>query len=192
MKPLVLASASQYRRQLLQKLNLEFITCPANIDESPLPSESAGKQAVRLAQNKAEALKQTYPHHLIIGSDQVAVHNGRRLSKPGNRENCIRQLSAQSGHSIAYYTGLCVLDSSNQKRFTELDTTTVLFRTLSQAQIKTYVDQEKPYECAGGFRSEGLGIALFQSICSEDPNALIGLPLIKLIEILKKFEVHIL
>lgn len=187
MPPIVLASSSQYRCKLLKKLQIEFTTQHSNIDERPLSGESPADLALRLAAAKAEAVAANYDHHLIIGSDQVATVGLTLLSKPGNRENAIRQLEAQSGQIVRFFTGLCVLDSHSGRRLTDLDICEVHFRTLDNQQIQRYVDIEQPYDCAGGFKSEGYGIALFRKIVGEDPNALIGLPLIKLIALLDQF-----
>ncbi|WP_305907213.1 Maf family protein [Methylomarinum sp. Ch1-1] len=192
MKKLVLASRSPYRSELLQKLKIAFLTCSSDIDESAKPSESGEQLAIRLAIAKAEAVAKKHPNHLIIGSDQVAVHRHKQLCKPGNRENALRQLTEQSGHAVKFHTGLCVLDSASGKYLTALDTCTVYFKKLSVNQIQHYIDREQPYDCAGSFKSEGLGIALFEKIDSEDPNALIGLPLIKLVNLLEQFDYPVL
>ena len=192
MKKLVLASGSPYRRDLLQKLRLNFLTCSPEIDESAKFAESGGNLAVRLAIEKAEAAAEQYHNHLIIGSDQVAMHRDKQLCKPGNRENAIRQLTEQSGHAVMFHTGLCVLDSASRKYLTALDTCTVYFKQLSARQIEHYVDLEQPYQCAGSFKSEGLGIALFHKIEGDDPNSLIGLPLIKLTSLLEQFDCTVL
>lgn len=187
MKKLVLASSSIYRQQLLQKLHLKFITCPAEIDESAHALESGEQLAVRLAITKAKSVAEHYGEHIIIASDQVAMHEGRQLRKPGDRDTAIQQLSRQSGHQVKFHTGLCVMDSANDHYLTALDTCTVYFRQLGSEQIRHYVDLEQPYDCAGSFKSEGLGIALFEKIEGDDPNALIGLPLIKLVSLLAQF-----
>lgn len=191
-RPIVLASGSQYRKQLLQQLRLDFSSAAADIDESPKPGEDPKTLVLRLSLAKASALKNRYPNHLIIGSDQTAFCNDRQLSKPGNKANCIAQLKACSGNSIDFYTGLCVMDSSQDSYYEALDITTVYFKNLGEQQIARYVEQEQPLDCAGGFKVEGLGIALFERIDSQDPNALIGLPLIKLTELLDRFGVEVL
>ncbi len=192
MNHIVLASGSRYRSQLLKRLNLTFISCSPDIDESRLLNEPAGNMAIRLAIKKAKALLPRFPQHIIIGSDQVAIANGKQLCKPGNRENAIKQLTEQSGHAVTFHTGLCILDSAKQQYLTDLDISTVYFKQLTEAQIRHYIDLEKPYNCAGSFKSEGLGIALFEKIQSDDPNALIGLPLIKLINLLNEFNIHVI
>ncbi|MGZ4960180.1 MAG: Maf family protein [Methylomonas sp.] len=192
MLPIVLASGSSYRAELLRKLHLDFISCSSNIDESPHDGESAAEQAVRLSEAKACALSADYPQHLIIGSDQVAVCGSQFLNKPGNREQAIRQLKAQSGQTVWFYTGIAVLDSASGRCLSDIDICSVHFKALSDKQIESYVDLEQPFDCAGSFKSEGLGIALFSRIEGGDPNALIGLPLIKLIALLEKFGATIL
>ena len=194
MKPynLVLASSSKYRQNLLAKLNLEFSAVSPDIDETPLPNEMPEQTSRRLSELKARALQNQFPDHLIIGSDQVAVINGRSIGKPGNKDNAIKQLTAASGHFITFFTSVCVLNSGSGQAITETDRCTVFFKALTAEQIERYVDIEQPYDCAGGFKSEGLGIALFDRIQGDDPNALIGLPLIKLLGILKKFKVQVI
>jgi len=187
----VLASGSNYRQALLKKLQLDFTAASPNIDESPLTGESPIEQALRLSQLKAGALMEKFPDHLIIGSDQVAIVDGRQLNKPGNRDNAIAQLKAASGNQVNFYTGVCVINSKTKQCLTDLDICTVFFKPLTLNQIEHYVDLERPYDCAGAFKSESLGIALFEKIQGDDPNALIGLPLIKLIALLAQFDVHL-
>lgn len=191
MQALVLASGSTYRSEILKKLHLEFITCSSAIDESPKPDEPADALSIRLATAKAQAIAINYPNHLIIGSDQVAVCKERLLGKPGNRENAIQQLKAQSGQKVTFFTGICVLNSATDQFLTDLDVCNVYFRELSERQIQHYLDIDQPFDCAGSFKSEGYGISLFNKIEVEDPNALIGLPLIKLIELLARFGLRI-
>ncbi len=192
MTNIVLASGSHYRSQLLQKLNINFVTCSPDIDESSFPNESAANLAIRLAIKKVDALSTRFPQHIIIGSDQVAIAAGKQLCKPGNRENAIKQLTEQSGRAVTFHTGLCVLHSAQQQYLTDLDISTVYFKQLTEAQIRHYIELEKPYDCAGSFKSEGLGVALFEKIEGDDPNALIGLPLIKLVNLLNKFNIHVI
>lgn len=189
---LVLASGSHYRQSLLSKLNLEFSAVAPDIDETPLPGESPEQTSRRLSQAKASALQDRFPAHLIIGSDQVAVSNGRQLGKPGDKNNAINQLTAASGRSMTFFTSVSVLNSGTGQIITETDRCNVFFKPLSAKQIERYVDIEQPYDCAGGFKSEGLGIALFERIQTDDPNALIGLPLIKLLSILEQFNVRVI
>ena len=190
--PIILASGSKYRQTLLQKLAIDFETASPSIDESPKSQEPPAQLAVRLGQQKAQALKSRYPKHLIIGSDQVAYFDGCYLEKPGTRDRAIRQLHSVSGRQVEFFTSICVLNSTTGEYLSDLDTTTVLFKPLTSAQIESYLDRDEPYDCAGSFKAESLGIALFEKINSEDPNALIGLPLIKLIKLLAHFNVNIL
>jgi len=189
---LILASSSPYRKQLLEKLGLDFTCVSPNINEDRHNNETAQKLALRLAQQKAIALAEQYPQHIIIASDQVAILDNKQLCKPGSKENTILQLQQSSGKSIAFYTSLCVLNSATHSFKTDIDCCTVHFKSLSEAEIIRYVELEKPYDCAGGFKSEGLGIALFDRIEGDDPNSLIGLPLIKLIGLLKVFGISVL
>lgn len=184
MQKIVLASSSKYRRELLKKLQIDFIYDSSHIDESPQANESASALAIRLAIEKAAAVAEKYPNHLIIGSDQVATFGNILLGKPGNREKAFQQLQAQSGQKVSFFTGICVLNSASGHTFTDLDICKVYFRNLSDNQIQRYLTIEQAFDCAGSFMSEGYGITLFSKIEGEDPNALIGLPLIKLIKLL--------
>lgn len=190
--PLVLASSSVYRRQLLSKLGLPFECATPAVDESRQPGESPELLAGRLAESKARALAALFPAHLIIGSDQVACVDGRLLGKPGGRAGAIEQLQRAQGKPVRFYTGLYVFNSSEQRGLAGMDVTTVHFRPLHAHQIEAYVDREQPFDCAGGFKSESLGIALFERIDGDDPNALVGLPLIRLVSLLEQFGVEVL
>ncbi len=181
---LLLASSSPFRRQLLGKLGLDFIHQSPDIDESRQPEESPEALVRRLAREKAEALANQHPDTLIIGSDQVAVIDGRILGKPGSRENAIEQLLAASGRRVTFLTGLCLLNTATGRTQVACDPFHVQFRTLRQEQIERYVDSEQPLNCAGSFKSEGLGIVLFKALEGRDPNTLVGLPLILLTEFL--------
>ncbi len=192
MLPIVLASSSRYRAEILRKLHLDFISCSSNVDETPRHGESAAELAIRLSEAKANAIAPDYPKHLIIGSDQVAVCGPHFLNKPGNREQAIRQLKAQSGQIVRFYTAISVFNSASGHCLSDIDICSVHFKTLSDRQIEGYVDLEQPFDCAGSFKSEGLGIALFSRIEGDDPNALIGLPLIKLIALLEKLGINVL
>lgn len=192
MKKLILASGSAYRKQLLKKLRLDFDTCSPDIDESAKAGESGKALATRLAIEKARVAAKTHKDNLIIASDQVAMLGSLQLFKPNNRENAIRQLRTQAGHSVIFHTALCLLDSSNDRYLTALDSCIVHFKQLSQQQIERYIDLEKPFDCAGSFKSEGMGIVLFEKIECDDPNSLIGLPLIKLVELLRQFDYPVL
>lgn len=192
MRPLVLASGSPYRRELLQRLQLPFVWRSPDIDESPRPGETATALVQRLAAAKAGMLRHQFLQHLIIGSDQVAVLDGNIIGKPGNRETAIRQLQAVSGRSLTFYTGLCLLNSASNTLQVDCIPFTVHFRQLTQQQIESYVDREKPFDCAGSFKSEGLGICLFESTEGSDATSLVGLPLIRLRQMLEQAEVKVL
>jgi septum formation protein len=189
---LVLASTSPYRKALLERLKLQFDCARPDIDETPLENEAVEQMVVRLAEAKARAVARAYPDALIIGSDQSAVLNDYVLTKPGNRENAIRQLQAASGQRIVFQTGLCLLNTASGKAQTACVPFTVVFRKLTPRMIEQYLDKEQPYNCVGSFKSEGLGIALFERFEGDDPNALIGLPLIKLIAFLAEENLEIL
>ncbi|AZG73744.1 Maf family protein [Shewanella livingstonensis] len=193
---LVLASTSPFRQQLLQKLLLPFNCVNPDIDETPKKGETAVALVKRLAEQKALAganlIAQTSEPHLIIGSDQVALINGQIIGKPSTVENAMAQLSAASGQAITFYTGLAVFNSTNQQMLSCVEPFTVYFKHLSAAQIRYYIDTEQPLYCAGSFKCEGLGIALFERLEGDDPNTLIGLPLIKLIGLLAQHGVDVL
>jgi len=191
MQTLVLASGSNYRRDLLKKLHLDFVTHDSRIDESRMPNESADALASRLSIAKAIAAAKDFHNHLTIGSDQVAACEGQLLGKPGNYDNAFRQLKAQSGRKVVFYTGICVLDSATGHHLSDIDICTVNFRNLSDSQIRRYLEIDQPFDCAGSFKSEGYGISLFSKIEGEDPNALIGLPLIKLVNLLNQYGLRI-
>jgi len=186
---LVLASSSPYRRQLLARLGIPFDALDPAVDETPVPNESADDLVARLSLAKARAVRQRYPHAVIVGSDQVAVVGGQVadvvLGKPQDRCAAIKQLGLLSGRRIRFLTGICVIGPAGDAQV-ETEETRVRFRELSTAEIEAYVDREQPYGCAASFRSEGLGITLVESIDSHDPNALIGLPLIRLCRMLHR------
>ncbi|MEJ4043524.1 Maf family protein [Erwinia sp. SLM-02] len=186
MSQLVLASTSTYRSALLTKLQLPFITDAPEVDETRQENETAEQLVVRLAAAKAQALAGRYPEHLIIGSDQVCVVEGVVCGKPHTEENARAQLRAASGQSVVFYTGLALYDSRHQSLQTLCEPFTVDFRQLSETEIAHYVSRELPLNCAGSFKSEGLGITLFERLSGRDPNTLIGLPLIALCEMLRK------
>ena len=181
---LVLGSTSPFRKALLEKLHIDFECDSPDIDETPLPDESIEDMVVRLASAKAQAISARHPNSLIIGSDQSAVLNGEKLSKPGNFENAFKQLSRASGQKITFQTGLCLLNTSSGNIQSSCVPYTVVFKELSPDMIENYLRKEEPYNCAGSFKSEALGIALFERFEGTDPNALIGLPLIELINFL--------
>ncbi|MBV8783532.1 MAG: septum formation protein Maf [Gammaproteobacteria bacterium] len=174
---LILASTSPYRRELLERLGLSFEVLAPGVDESEQPQELPVDRALRLALAKAEAVARREPRALVIGSDQVAAAGGAVLGKPGSPAGCRAQLSALSGERARFFTG-CALLGPGGIRLTHVDTTTVRFRRLEAAEIERYVQREQPLGCAGSFKVESLGIALFESVESEDPTGLIGLPLI--------------
>ena len=181
---LILASTSPYRKALLERLQVDFACDSPDIDETALAGESVQDMVVRLAKFKAEAVAGKHPDALIIGSDQSAVLDGEILTKSGNFENAVKQLQKASGKRIVFQTGLCLLNTRTGHSQTACVPYTVVFKSLTQDKIEHYLKKEQPYNCAGSFKSEGLGIALFEKFEGEDPNALIGLPLIKLIEML--------
>lgn len=183
--PLVLASTSTYRRDLLARLQIPFEVAAPDADESPLAGESPANTAERLAEVKARAVGARYPNALIIGSDQVAYNAGTRFGKPGTRDKAAAQLRAMSGSSIVFHTGLCLLNTSTGTAQIRGITVEVGFRSLSEAEIQRYLDKEDALNCAGSAKSEGLGIALMRYLRGDDPNALIGLPLIALCDMLR-------
>jgi MAF protein len=182
---LILASTSPFRKALLERLQVSFQCASPEIDESPLEGESAAEMVVRLARQKAEAARNNHPDALIIGSDQSAVLDGEIVTKSGDFDNALRQLQKASGKRIIFQTGLCLLNAETGNMQTACVPYTVVFRKLTDQMIENYLKKEEPYNCAGSFKSEGLGIALFEKFEGEDPNALIGLPLIKLITMLE-------
>ena len=179
MNPLVLASTSPYRRGLLSRLGLPFtVECP-DVDETPAAGETPAALAARLAEAKARAVADRHPNAWVIGSDQVAELDGRPLGKPGTRDRAMAQLAAASGRTVAFHTALCVVGPAGGAH-RHVDRTQVRFRTLDAGEIGRYLDAEQPYDCAGSFKCEGLGIVLFEAIGTDDPTALVGLPLIAL------------
>ena len=180
---ILLASSSPYRQRLLEKLGMPFITASPNIDETPLTNESVPQMVMRLSLLKAHALRARYPEHYIIASDQAACLDEQPLGKPGHYEAALAQLHTQQGKTVTFYTGLALLPPTSVKALTRLDTTKVIFRHLTKEQLHQYLITEQPYNCAGSFKSEGMGIILFEAIESRDPNALIGLPLIDLVSL---------
>ncbi len=192
MKTLVLGSTYVFRKSILEKLNLPFECAKPDIDESVHLNETPEQLVERLAIEKAKAVKGKFSNALIIGSDQVAVCDGNILGKPHTFENAVKQLTMFSKKSITFYTGLCVYDSLTGKIESLVEPFTVHFNELTQAEIKNYLRAEKPYNCAGSFKSEGLGICLFEKLTGDDPNTLVGLPLIKLVSLLKKHKVDVL
>ncbi len=182
---LVLASTSRYRADLLRRLGIDFIQCAAGVDEHELAGEIASTRALRLAEAKAQAATTGQHDALVIGADQVADLGGSILHKPGSDELAHAQLRASSGHAVMFHTAVCVRDTRNGQAYMHTDHTTVHFRDLQDAEIQRYIDREQPLDCSGSFKCEGLGIALFSRIETQDPTALIGLPLIALARILR-------
>lgn len=179
-RPLVLASTSRYRRALLERLGLPFVVAAPGVDESARPGETPAAAACRLAEAKARAVAGAHPHAVIIGSDQVADCDGEHIGKPGDHAAALAQLTRLSGRTVVFHTGLAVLDAATGRCRTALVDVRSTFRRLTAVEIETYLRREQPYDCAGSVRSEALGIALFDAIESNDPTALIGLPLIRL------------
>ena len=178
MAALILASTSVYRRELLTRLGLPFETLAPGVSEAHIAHESPADRARRLALEKARAVARGHPQAVVIGADQVAACGERLLDKPGCAVGSRQQLEALSGRTALFYTACAVLGGSREVHLAHVDTTSVLLRALSAGEIERYVARERPYDCAGGFRAESLGIALFECIESRDPTALIGLPLI--------------
>jgi len=185
-RPIVLGSTSRYRKALLARLGMPFETCAPYVDESPLDGEAPATTCERLALAKARDVAARYEHALVIGSDQVANANGVAIGKPGGRDEAIAQLARLSGRAIVFHTGVALVDAaSGRSHVARIDVTT-RFRTLAPATIEAYVDRERPFDCAGSIKSEGLGIALVEAIDNADPTALIGLPLITVTDLLRR------
>jgi septum formation protein len=182
---LILASSSPFRRELLSRLMLPFEVAVPDVDETPHPHESPQALVERLAILKAQTVASTLRDALVIGSDQVAVHNGEIVGKPLTHERAVEQLKTASGKTVMLYTGLALINASSGRVQSEVVPYGVSFRTLSETQIKTYLRKEQPYHCAGSVKSEGLGVALLERFDGEDPATLIGLPLIRLIRMLE-------
>lgn len=188
---IILASTSVFRKNLLEKLQIPFDTAKPEIDETPLQNESVTEMVDRLSLKKAQKIAEQNPNAIIIASDQSACLDGIPLGKPGNYENATQQLSSFSGKHIDFFTGLVLIDTRSNQTLQTRDTTKVFFRQLSDEMIHNYLVMEEPYQCAGSFKSEGLGITLFEKIESKDPNALIGLPLIELTSCFKQLGINL-
>lgn len=186
MLPLLLASSSPYRRELLSRLRLPFTCASPDIDETAKPGESPEQLVQRLAELKAKALAPSHSEHLIIGSDQIAVLDDRIIGKPHHFEGARQQLLNASNRSLTFLTGLCLLNSSNGHCQVDYVPFTVHFRELDEPRIERYLQLEQPYDCAGSFKAEGLGISLFRSTEGSDSTSLVGLPLIRLVDMLLK------
>ncbi|GAA4879708.1 nucleoside triphosphate pyrophosphatase [Ferrimonas pelagia] len=191
-KQLVLSSTSPFRREILTKLGLPFDCDKPEVDETPLADEKAPQLVERLAEAKARAVAQRHTDALIIGSDQVAVIDGQILGKPGDHDNAVKQLQAASGKKVTFYTGLSLVNSASGAAQTRVEPFHVHFKQLTDAQIHGYLRAETPYNCAGSFKSEGLGIMLFERLEGRDPNTLVGLPLIALGEMLANEGLNVL
>lgn len=178
--PLILASTSVYRRALLERLMVPFLTCSPEVEETPQPGESPRDLVLRLSEAKARAGAQHHPGHLIIGSDQVAVLEDDIIGKPGTHQKAVEQLLRAAGQEVKFLTGLCLFNGSTGRMQLDAVPFGVVFRRLDRETINRYLQREQPYDCAGSFKSEGLGIALFRRMVGDDPSALMGLPLIRL------------
>jgi septum formation protein len=194
---IILASSSPYRQSILKKLHIPFTCAAPNIDESPVPSESITEQVERLAKYKALAIakRKASVDSYVIGSDQLASFNGKVLGKPGNFVTAKQQLLMFSGQTVRFYTGLCLVHCAKNQLAQQIaqivETFDVTFKILTEEQISTYLLIERPYDCAGSFKCEGLGIALFESLSGRDPNTLIGLPLIALMDMFSSMSVDL-
>lgn len=184
-RPLVLGSTSRYRRELLERLNLPFEVAAPDVNETPLPGETPRDLALRLALAKARAVAQQHPGAVVIGSDQVADLAGEPLGKPGQHERAVQQLRQMSGQTVVFQTAVAVVRAATGFEQVELAPVEVRFRALNDEEIERYLRAERPYDCAGSAKSEGLGIALLDAIHSDDPTALIGLPLIRTCRMLR-------
>lgn len=185
MKTVVLATTSPYRKAILEKLGIEFTCAAPDIDETPVAGEIPEQLVARLAEQKAQAVAGQFPDALIIGSDQVAVVDGIILGKPGDHDTAVKQLRRASGKRVSFLTGLCLYNSLSKRSQLDVVPFNVVFRQLTDKQIENYLRKEQPYNCAGSFKSESLGIALFERLEGDDPNTLMGLPLIRLIRMLE-------
>ena len=184
-RPLVLGSTSPYRRELLQRLRIKFSVLAPDVDETPQPDEAPRTLALRLALAKARAVAAQQPEAVVIGSDQVADLAGQALGKPGTHERALAQLRQMSGHSVVFQTAVAVVCQATGFEQVDLAAVTVQFRALSEAEMERYLRAEQPYDCAGSAKSEGLGISLLDAIDSDDPTALVGLPLIRTCRMLR-------
>lgn len=191
-RPVVLGSTSRYRRELMERLRLPFSVSAPNVDETPWPDESPRDLALRLALAKAKAVAEQHPGAVVIGSDQVADLAGQALGKPGEHARAVAQLRQMRGKTVIFQTALAVVCQDSGFEAVDLAAVRVVFRDLSDEEIETYLQAEQPYDCAGSAKSEGLGIALLESIDNDDPTALIGLPLIRTARLLRQAGVKLL
>ncbi len=191
MQELILASSSPYRRELLERLRIPFSTASPAIDETPFQGEAPQETALRLAQEKARKIGSSHENALIIGSDQVAVLNGTQIGKPLTFENAFGQLKMMRGKTVVFHSALCLFNTRTKHIQSNIVPYAVTFRSYSDEQIVRYLEMEEPYHCAGSAKTEGLGIALIERMQGADPNALIGLPLIALIDMLKNEGIEV-
>ncbi len=192
MKKLILASSSPYRRELLERLKIPFEVIAPEIDETPRSGETPEKMVERLAIEKAQKIAGKAPGALVIGSDQVAVYDGKIVGKPHSHDKALKQLRTASGKTVTLYTGLALVNADTRRVQCEVIPYRVTFRRLDERQIESYLRQEQPYSCAGSVKSEGLGIALLERFEGDDPNALIGLPLIRLVRMLENEGIKVI
>ncbi len=189
---LILASASKFRRELLRKLEIPFNSISPKVDETPLPNEKPFETALRLSQDKARKIGKKHPHALVIGCDQVATLDGVQLGKPLNHTNATKQLQMMRGREVTFHSALCLYNAATGSMQADVVPYLVRFRQLTDEQIERYLTKDQPYDCAGSAKSEGLGIVLIDRMVGEDPNALIGLPLIKLVTMLQNEGVEVI
>jgi len=189
---LILASSSPYRRELLDRLKIPFEVMAPEVDETPRPGEMPEKLVERLAVEKAQKIAGQIPGALVIGSDQVAVYNGSIVGKPHHHDKAVEQLRSASGRTVTLYTGLALVNADTRRVQREVIPYRVTFRVLTDTQIESYLRLEQPYSCAGSVKSEGLGIALLEKFEGDDPNTLIGLPLIRLVRMLENEGIKII
>ncbi len=191
-RPLILGSTSRYRRELLQRLQIPFDVAAPDVDETPLPGEAPRQLAERLALAKARAVASAFPHAVVIGADQVADLSGLSLGKPGTHERAVAQLHQMRGQTVIFQTAVAVVCAESGFEASSLAAVRVKFRDLTDDEIENYLRAEQPYDCAGSAKSEGLGIALLESIDNDDPTALVGLPLIRTCKMLQAAGVVLL
>ena len=192
MSRIVLGSSSPFRKALLEKLDLSFECDSPDIDETPMKGEHPKDMVARLAKQKADAIAERHPQSVIIASDQCATLDGKIIGKPGDHATAIEQLTAASGRTVTFYTSLCVFNAGTNQYQETVEPFYVYFRELTESQIDNYLKKEEPYNCAGSFKSEGLGISLFDRLEGNDPNTLIGLPLIQLIKMLENVNIQVI
>ncbi len=190
--PIILASSSPFRRELLSRLHLSFECISPDIDETPMENEDPTRYVTRLAEQKAAVIAQAHPNAIVIGSDQCAYLDGAILGKPGNHQNALKQLQNSRGKEVVFFTGLSVEQLSTQTRLSDCIEFRVGFRELDDDQLDHYLATEKPYGCAGSFKSEAYGISLFSHMSGDDPTALIGLPLIRLVSMLEEVGIKVI